>query len=46
MGLVGNSNEKDHLGDAGVNLRIIKIDHQEVKCRSMEWKEVAHDRDS
>jgi hypothetical protein len=42
----GNLRERDHLGDPGLDGRIIKkMDLQEVGCGSMDWTDLAQDRD-
>jgi len=41
----GNLRERDHLGDPGVDGRIIVRWIQEVGCRGMDWIELAQDRD-
>jgi len=44
--LVGKPEGKSHLGDPGVDGKIIfKMDLQEVGCGSMDWTELAQDRD-
>jgi hypothetical protein len=48
--LVGNLRERDHLGDPGVDGRIIyncilRWDLHEVGCGDMDWIELAQDRD-
>ena len=44
--LVGNLRERDHLGEPGVDGRVIlSLDLQEVGYRWMDWIELAQDRD-
>jgi len=46
QGLGGNLRERDHLGDSGhIWEDNIKMDLQEVGCGSMDWIELAQDRD-
>jgi hypothetical protein len=41
-----NLSERDHLGDPGVDGRIIlRLDLQEVGCRGVDWIELAQYRD-
>ena len=40
----GNLRERDHLGEQDLEDNI-KMDLQEVGCRSMDWIELAQDRD-
>ena len=43
----GNLTERGHLGDPGVDGRIIiKMDLQEGGCGCVDWIELAQDRDS
>jgi len=37
----GNLRERDHLGDPGVDWRIIKKDLQDVGCGGVDWIELA-----
>ena len=41
----GNLRERDHLGEPGVDARIILRQPQEVACGGMDWIELAQDRD-
>ena len=42
---LGNLRERDHLEDPDVYEDNIKMDLQEVGCGSMDWIELAQDRD-
>ena len=37
--------DRGHLGDTGVDGRIIKMDFQEMGIGNMEWTDLAQDRD-
>jgi hypothetical protein len=41
----GDPREGDHLGDPGVDGRIIKMDIREVGWEDMNWIDLAQDRD-
>jgi len=41
----GNPRERHHLGDTGIDGRIIKIDIREVECGGMDWIDMAQDMD-
>jgi hypothetical protein len=44
-GLVGKPEEKNHLGDPGIDGRIILHGSSGIGCEGLDWIELAQDRD-